>query len=108
MKIRPVGAEMLHTDRRTDGQTDMNLIVAFRNFAKGPKKTIMAYFFTWIQYTSKQKITTKLNQNIPQPSRDSSYNVVTAGPRSIVCIYSIYREAPEDGPLRSETSRAET
>ena len=46
MKIRPVGAEMLHTDRRTDGQTDMNLIVAFRNFAKGPKKTIMAYFFT--------------------------------------------------------------
>jgi hypothetical protein len=29
MKIRPVGAESLHAD----GQTDMTVIVAFRNFA---------------------------------------------------------------------------
>ena len=28
--------------------------------------------------------------------------------RTIVCTYSIYKEAPEDGPLRSETCRAET
>ena len=28
--------------------------------------------------------------------------------RTIVCIYSIYKEAPEDGPLRSETCRADT
>ena len=27
---------------------------------------------------------------------------------TIVCIYSIYKEAPEDGPLRSETRRADT
>ena len=27
---------------------------------------------------------------------------------TIVCTYSIYKEAPEDGPLRSETCRAET
>ena len=27
---------------------------------------------------------------------------------TIVCIYSIYKEAPEDGPLRSETCRADT
>jgi hypothetical protein len=34
MKIRPVGAELFHAD----GRTDMTkLIVAFRNFAKGPK-----------------------------------------------------------------------
>ena len=34
MKIRPVGAELLHAD----GQTDITkLIVAFRNFAKAPK-----------------------------------------------------------------------
>jgi hypothetical protein len=33
MKIRPVGAELLHAD----GQTDMTkLIVAFRNFANAP------------------------------------------------------------------------
>jgi len=42
MKIRPVGAEMFHVDRRTYGQTDrrtttMNLIVAFRNLTKAPE-----------------------------------------------------------------------
>jgi len=38
MNIRPMGAELLHADRRTDGRTDMTkLIVAFRNFAKSPK-----------------------------------------------------------------------
>jgi hypothetical protein len=42
MKIRPVGAELLHADRRqdgwTDGQTDMTkLVVVFRNFANAPK-----------------------------------------------------------------------
>jgi hypothetical protein len=37
IKISPVGAEMFHADRPTDGhkQTDVTkLIVAFRNFAK--------------------------------------------------------------------------
>jgi len=35
MKIRPVGAELFHTD----GQTDMTeLIVAFRNFANAPQE----------------------------------------------------------------------
>ena len=33
-EIRPVGAELLHADRRTD----MNLIVAFRSFANAPNK----------------------------------------------------------------------
>ena len=38
MKIRPVGAELFHTDGQTDGRTDMTkLIVAFRNFANAPK-----------------------------------------------------------------------
>ena len=35
MKIRPVGAQLFHTD----GQTDMRkLTVAFRNFVSAPKK----------------------------------------------------------------------
>jgi hypothetical protein len=34
MKIRLVGAEFIHADRRTD----MKLIVVFRNFANAPKK----------------------------------------------------------------------
>jgi hypothetical protein len=39
MKIRPVGAELFNADRRTEGLTDMTkLSVAFRNFAKAPKK----------------------------------------------------------------------
>jgi len=42
MQLRPVRAELLHEDRRTDvhtdRQTDMTkLIVVFRNFAKTPK-----------------------------------------------------------------------
>jgi hypothetical protein len=37
MKIRPLGVELFHADRRTDGQTDMTkLIVAFRNLAIAP------------------------------------------------------------------------
>jgi hypothetical protein len=36
IKIRPLGAELLHAD----GRTDMSkLKVAFRNFANAPKKT---------------------------------------------------------------------
>jgi hypothetical protein len=50
MKILPVGAELYHVDRRTDGRTDgwtygktdmTKLIDAFRNFAK-PTKTFNA------------------------------------------------------------------
>jgi hypothetical protein len=38
MKIRPVKAQWSHEDRRTDGRPEMTeLIVAFRNFANGPK-----------------------------------------------------------------------
>jgi hypothetical protein len=38
IEIRPVGAELLHADRRADKRTDMpKLIVAFRNFANAPK-----------------------------------------------------------------------
>ena len=37
MKIRLAGAELFHTDRRTDRQTDiMNLTVALCNFVKAP------------------------------------------------------------------------
>jgi hypothetical protein len=38
MNIRPVGAELFHADRHTNGQTDMTKpTVAFRNFANAPK-----------------------------------------------------------------------
>ena len=36
MKIRPVGAELLHADGQTNSQTDMKLIVVFRSFRKAP------------------------------------------------------------------------
>ena len=40
-KNHPVGAELIHADRRTDGRTDMTkLIVAFRNFEKEPKNAL--------------------------------------------------------------------
>jgi len=36
MKIRPVGEELFHADRRTDM---MELVVAFRDFANAPKNS---------------------------------------------------------------------
>jgi len=39
MKIRPVGVELFHADRRRAGRRDMTkLIVSFRNSANAPKK----------------------------------------------------------------------
>jgi len=39
MKIRQVEAEWFHADRRNDSRPEMTkLIVAFRNFANGPKR----------------------------------------------------------------------
>jgi hypothetical protein len=41
MKMRPVGAELFHAERRTGGQTDLPmLIVDFRNSANAPKNCI--------------------------------------------------------------------
>jgi len=38
MKIRAVGAELFHTDRQADKETDVvKLIVSFRNLASVPK-----------------------------------------------------------------------
>jgi hypothetical protein len=39
MKIRPVGVELFHADGRMDRETDMKLIVAFRNFANASKNS---------------------------------------------------------------------
>jgi hypothetical protein len=43
MKIRPVGAELFHADRRTDMA---EVIVAFRNFANAPKTGLWRRIFT--------------------------------------------------------------
>jgi hypothetical protein len=40
MKIRPLGAELFHADEQTEMA---KLIVAFRNFAKAPKKNLACY-----------------------------------------------------------------
>ena len=37
-----------------------------------------------------------------------TYQIVRFLRHTIVCTYSIYKEAPEDGPLRSEACRADT
>jgi len=43
MKIRLLGAELFHAD----GQTDMTKIVAFRKFAKAPKKVHNSSYDLW-------------------------------------------------------------
>ena len=50
IKIRPVGAELFHADRQTNGRTDMtNLTVSFRSFVEVLKnerteRTYSSYF----------------------------------------------------------------
>ena len=42
MKIRPVGAELSHTNGRMDGPANIRkLIVAFRNFTNPPKNELL-------------------------------------------------------------------
>jgi hypothetical protein len=61
MKIRSVGAEVFHVDRRKDGQTGMiKLIVSFRDFENAPKtatkpSTLVMTHTTqiWIAYITK-------------------------------------------------------
>jgi len=47
MKIRPMGAELFHADRRTDGRTDTHdeatVIIAFRKFTNAPKNEIFGW-----------------------------------------------------------------
>ena len=45
MKIRPVGAELFHADRRTDRHMT-KLMVAFRNFSNAPKK--LPFVSVWV------------------------------------------------------------
>ena len=47
MNIRPLGAELYHVDGRTDGPTDMTmLIVAFRSFVGAPNN-ILKHAVEW-------------------------------------------------------------
>jgi hypothetical protein len=44
MKIRPVGAELFHVDRQTDGLTGMRKPkVAYHNFVKTPEIILSAH-----------------------------------------------------------------
>jgi len=44
MKIRSVGADLIHTDEQANRQTDMmKLMVAFRNYAKAHKNSVFSF-----------------------------------------------------------------
>jgi len=63
-KIRPVRAELFHTDGHRDRRTDMaKLIVASRNFANAPKDT--------------KKKTTALLEEVGKLSRTSAFRGVS-------------------------------
>jgi hypothetical protein len=53
MKIRPVGAELFHSDGHKERQTDLTkLIVAIRNFANAPKSAeLILYSALWFLNT---------------------------------------------------------
>jgi hypothetical protein len=53
MKIRPVGAELLHTDVRADMK---KLLVAFRKFAKAPKNDWLVYILTYFYLNTRMDL----------------------------------------------------
>jgi hypothetical protein len=50
MNTHPGGAELFFSDRRTDGRTDMKLIIAFRKFAKTTKNEESHLFIVCTMY----------------------------------------------------------
>jgi hypothetical protein len=95
-EIRVVGAELFQTDERAEGQpdrrTDMTkLIVAFRNFANGPKNWNCDRFFSGInillfllcQLTfspALQSVSSASSGRCGRPSNDCSTNGVQSAP----------------------------
>jgi hypothetical protein len=73
MEIHRVGTELLQADSQKDRQTDMtNLVVAFRNFANGPKKPKHLKTFAergqiMRHYTNKRHLNTISNEKIILP-----------------------------------------
>ena len=67
MKLRPVGAELLLADGRTDGRTDMKQIVAFRNFANAPKSSPSTDLERPRQFEELQTARFQNNRNVGSP-----------------------------------------
>jgi hypothetical protein len=62
MKIGPVGAELIHADRTTDGRTDITrLIVTFCNFAKARKNKLQEYTVALSGYQTGRTEDTNMN-----------------------------------------------
>ena len=75
MKIRPVGTEFFHADRRsyreTDRRTDMTkLIVIFRNFANAPKNCHLSDRITQTNGLLEITATTDVEFIKPRPSSE--------------------------------------
>ena len=68
----------------------------FRTVTVHPQELLCRYCICRLWYVVRSAL----------PDTSSWYNVV--GSSSYNVVYSIYKEAPEDGPLRSETCTAET
>jgi hypothetical protein len=54
MKIRPMGAELFHADRRTDGQTDMTKLIAV--FLQLFRKRLKIINFYYTYYAGRDQI----------------------------------------------------
>ena len=76
----------------------------FRTVTVHPQELLCRYCMCRLWYVLIRPAGTTFEEELPPQTlyqRDVS-------PRTIVCTYSIYKEAPEDGPLRFETRRADT
>jgi hypothetical protein len=50
MKIHPIEAEFFDANQQRMRQKKMNLVIAFQNFAKGPKKSKILFFLFFLLY----------------------------------------------------------
>ena len=67
----------------------------------------MKYFSKFNKHT--QAHTADLSQfHLTELDQSLIHNILYITARTVVCTHSSYKEAPEDGPLRSKTCTADT
>ena len=81
-------------------------LYVFRTVTVHPQELLCRYCMCRLWYVVRKALS--LTSSWYNRYTSWTYRIVCLLPRTTVCTYSIYKEAPEDGPLRSETCRADT
>ena len=80
----------------------------FRTVTVHPQEPLCRYCMCRLWYVLIGPADTTFEEELVLPQTLYQLGVSGSAFLTIVCTYSIYKEAPEDGPLRSETCTADT